>query len=250
MPVWSRGVRGMLRWPASRLARLVLLGAIAGLAARGAWNGTSPLIAVAGIALYVAALDAVEPLAQEVDHPTLRNSMPSEGGAIELRHVPVAVVAMLVVSLVAFAAAVAAGPSAAAAEIAAACVLPAALGAVGGAAVSVVGGAPSQGGSGDTWTLMPPEVAGLRLAYRTGFPPAMAIMGIAPVLAARTAARNGAPAALVALGAGVGVLVLFVIVCAWVRQRERAHAWWRTQMDAAMPSRRDEASRDEATADG
>jgi hypothetical protein len=25
-----------------------------------------------------------------------------------------------------------------------------------------------------------------------------------------------------------------------VRERERMHAWWRTQMDAAMPSRREE----------
>ncbi|MEY2430613.1 MAG: hypothetical protein QOC92_338, partial [Acidimicrobiaceae bacterium] len=36
LPVWTRGVRGLLRWPAARVARLVLLGAIAGLAARGA----------------------------------------------------------------------------------------------------------------------------------------------------------------------------------------------------------------------
>ena len=250
LPVWSRGVRGMLRWPAARVARLVLLGAVAGLAARGAWNGTSPLIAVAGLALYLAALEAVEPLAQEVDHPTLRNSVPMEGGAIELRHVPVAVLAMLLVCLVAFASAVLAGPSGAAAEIAAACVLPAALGAVGGAVVSVVGGPPGQSSSGDTWSLMPPEVAGIRLAYRTGWPPAMAIIGIVPVLAARTAARNGVPAAPVALVAGAGVLVLFVIVCGWVRQRERVRAWWRAQMEAAMPPRRTTPSQDEADDDG
>ena len=244
LPVWSRGIRGLLRWPAARVARLVLLGAIAGLAARGAWNGTSPLIAVSGLALYLAALDAVEPLAQEVDHPTLRNSVPVEGGAIELRHIPVAVVAMVLVCLVAFVAAVVAGPSNAAIEIGAACVLPAALGAVGGAVISVVGGAPSHGGGGDTWSLMPPEVAGMRLVYRTGWPPAMAIIGIVPVLAARTAARHGAPAAPVALASGGVVLVLFVIVCGWVRERERVHAWWRAQMDAAMPSRSDEAPRD------
>jgi hypothetical protein len=47
------------------------------------------------------------------------------------------------------------------------------------------------------------------------------------------------------------VLVLFVIVCGWVRERERVHAWWRTQMDAAMPSRNDgPSSRAEAVADG
>ncbi|MDT7732792.1 MAG: hypothetical protein QOK45_3082 [Mycobacterium sp.] len=249
-PVWSRGIRGLLRWPAARVARLVLLGAVAGLAARGAWNGTSPLIAVSGIALYLAALDAVEPLAQEIDHPTRRNSVPVEEGAIELRHIPVAVVALLLVCIVAFLAAVLAGPSTAALEIGAACVLPAALGAAGGAVISVVGGAPSQGGGGDTWSLMPPEVAGMRIVYRTAWPPAMAIIGIVPVLAARTAARNGAQAAPVALAAGLVVLVLFVVVCGWVRERERVHAWWRAQMDAAMPSRTQDASREEDDSDG
>jgi hypothetical protein len=242
LPVWSRGIRGLLRWPAARVARLVLLGAVAGLAARGAWNGTSPLVGVSGLALYLAALDAVEPLAQEIDHPTRRNSVPIEGGAVELRHIPVAVVAMVLVCLVAFAAAVLAGPSAAAVQIGAACVLPAALGAVGGAVISVVGGAPSHSGGGDTWSLMPPEVAGMRLVYRTAWPPAMAILGVVPVLAARTAARHGASAAPVALAAGGGVLALFVIVCGWVRERERVHAWWRAQMEAAMPSRTEAAT--------
>jgi hypothetical protein len=250
LPIWSRGVRGVLRWPAARVARLVLLGVVAGLAARGAWNGTSPLIGVSGLALYLAALDAVEPLAQEIDHPTRRNSVPIEGGAVELRHIPIAVTAMVLVCLVAFAAAVLAGPSAAAAEIAAACVLPAALGAVGGAVISVVGGAPSHGGGGDTWSLMPPEVAGMRLVYRTAWPPTMAVLGIVPVLAARTAARHGAPAPTVALATGGGVLVLFVIVCGWVRERERVHAWWRTQMQAAFPTRDDEPAAPEAATDG
>jgi hypothetical protein len=150
---------------------------------------------------------------------------------------------MVLVSLVAFGAAVLAGPSLAAVEIGAACVLPAALGAVAGATVSVVGGAPSQG---DTWSLMPPEVAGMRLVYRTAWPPAMAIIGIVPVLAARTAARNGVPAAPVALAAGTAVLILFVLVCGWVRLRDRMHTWWRRQMDAALPTRREH----EVAADG
>jgi hypothetical protein len=249
-PVLSRGISGLLRWPAARVARLVLLGAVAGLAARGAWNGTSPLIAVSGLALYVAALDAVEPLAQEMDHPTRRQSIPIEDGAVELRHIPVAVVAMVLVGLVGLVAGVLAGPSSAALEIGAACVLPAALGAVGGAVISVVSGAPSHGGGGDTWSLMPPEVAGMRMVYRTGWPPAMAIIGAVPVLAARTAARHGVDAAPVALAAGGGVLLLFIIVCGWVRERERVHAWWRTQMDAALPSRTDEPSGKEPATDG
>jgi len=58
-------------------------------------------------------------------------------------------------------------------------------------------------------------------------------------LAARTAARHAASAPLVALAAGGGVLVLFVLVCGWVRERDQLHAWWRRQMDAAMPTRRE-----------
>jgi len=177
-PVWTRGLQGLLRWPAARVARLVLLGAVAGLAARGAWSGTSPLIIVAGLALYIAALDAVESLSQEVDHPTRRDAMPVEAGVVELRHLPVAVVAMVGVCVVAFLAGVAAGPSFDAVTIAAACVVPAALGAVAGATVSVVAGPASASSGGDTWSLMPPEVAGMRLVYRNAWPPAMAIIGM------------------------------------------------------------------------
>jgi hypothetical protein len=76
----------------------------------------------------------------------------------------------------------------------------------------------------------------------------MAILGVAPVLAARAAARNNVEPAPAALAAGPGVLIGFVLVCGWVRERERIHAWWRAQMDAAMPSR-NAPSTDEAAAD-
>jgi hypothetical protein len=201
-------------------------------------------VVVSGSALFIAALDAVEPLAQEVDHPTRRDAVPVDAGAIEIRHVPVAVVAMLQVCVIGFVAAVLVAPSRAALEIGAACIIPAALGAVGGALVSVIAGAPSQ--ASDTWSLMPPEVAGMRLVYRTAWPPGVAVIGTVPVLAARSAARNGVPASPVALAAGGGVLVLFLIVCAWVRMRDRIHEWWREQMETAMPSRREE----EAVTDG
>ena len=75
-PVWDRGLRGIFRWPAARMARLVLLGVVAGFAARGAWAGTSPLVVVSGLRLFIAGLDAVEPLAQEIDHPSRRDSVP------------------------------------------------------------------------------------------------------------------------------------------------------------------------------
>ena len=75
---------GLAGHPAlARLAvgRVAALGAVAGLCAYGTWRGTTPLIIVAGIALFIAALDAIEPLAQEVDHPDRAQGVPVERGS-------------------------------------------------------------------------------------------------------------------------------------------------------------------------
>jgi hypothetical protein len=190
LPVFVRGLRGVLRWPAARLGRLVLLGTVAGLSLRAVWAGTTPMLLIAGLAMFVAGLDALEPLAQEIDHPSRSDSVPMDQGDLYLRHVPIAVLVMVPVAAVGAIAAVLADPSRGALEVAAVCVVPAALGAVGGALVSVIGGAPTNVG-GDSWSLLPPEVAGTRLAFRTAWPPAIAVAGTLPVLAARVAADHG-----------------------------------------------------------
>ena len=100
-PVWRRGWRGVLRWPITRVARLVVLAVVAGLALRGVWSGTTPLILLAGLAMWVAALDAVEPMAQETDHPGRRDSYPLELGELMVRHLPVSVVVMLLLGALA-----------------------------------------------------------------------------------------------------------------------------------------------------
>ncbi len=51
---WRRDWQGVLRWPISRVGRVAALGAVAGLCAYGTWEGTTPLIIVAGIALFIA----------------------------------------------------------------------------------------------------------------------------------------------------------------------------------------------------
>ena len=86
----------VLRWPATRILRVGGLGVAAGLAAGGAWKGTTPLVVVAGAALFVAALDALEPLAQEMDHPTRRDSFPILPGRLATASlaVPAAVLAL------------------------------------------------------------------------------------------------------------------------------------------------------------
>jgi hypothetical protein len=234
VPVWTRGWRGVLRWPAARVGRMLLLGVAAGLALRGVWAGTTPLLVVAGAALYVAGLDAVEPLAQEIDHPTRSRSVPIERGEVYVRHLPVGMVVMTVVAVVGAAAALLVGPSLGGLAVAAICVVPAALGSVAGAVTSVLSGMPEVS-TGDAWSLMPPEVAGMRIMVRAVWPPALAVLGTLPVLAARAAAENGGAAASAAGAAAVAVVVVFMLVGSWVRMRDRMHAWWKAAMDQAFP---------------
>ena len=58
------------------------LGVIAGLSLGLMWRGTIPMVVVAGVALYLAAYDAAEPTAQEVDHPTRWESYPDDPGRL------------------------------------------------------------------------------------------------------------------------------------------------------------------------
>ena len=230
LPTLRRGVQGLLRWPAARLARLVLLGAIAGLALRGAWGGTTPLVALAGLALFVAALDTVESLAQEVDHPSRRDASPLEPGLIHLRHVPMGVVAQALVAVVVALVAAAPGGRPLPASVAAVVSLPVAVGAVAGGIVSVLSGPASTTGG---WSLAPPEAQGMRLAFRTAWPPALAVIGTLPVLAARSAVEHGDSGPGAAARAALGVLAVFAVVCGWVRLRDEIGSWFGAQMEQA-----------------
>jgi hypothetical protein len=248
-PVWTRGWRGVLRWPTARVGRMVLLAVVAGLALRGVWSGTTPLLALGGLALFVAGLDAVEPLAQEIDHPSRTGSIPMERGELHLRHLPVAVALMVGTCLVGAVAGVLVEPSLGAAAVAAACVVPAALAGVAGAVVSVMSGAPDVSDEGG-WSLAPPEVAGMRVIFRSVWPLALAIAGTLPILVARSAADHGdqpAPAALSLTAIAVGV---FGVVAWWLRKRDDLHAAWKAALDQALPPKpaeRDEPENEEGT---
>jgi hypothetical protein len=229
-PILVRGLRGALRWPAARVARSVLLAGVAGAALRGTWSGTTPLVVLAGIALFVVGLDAVEALAQEIDHPSRREATPLDGGWLYLRHLPAATIVLLGPAVVTAAVALLPGPGAVPREVALLLILPLALGGVAGAAVSVLGGAPE---INEGWALAPPEAQGMRLAFRTVWPPALATLGAAPVLAARIAVDDGGSGPEAALFAGLLVAVLFGLVCGWIRVAEQVRAWMRSNMEQA-----------------
>jgi hypothetical protein len=241
LPVLVRDIRSLLRWPAGRVARLAILAAVAGAAGRGAWEGTTPLVLVAGIALFLVGLDAAEPLGQELDHPTRRDTVPEAAGWVHLRHLPVVFAVSTGVALLAAAVAVLVDPVPGAWPVALACVVPAGLGAAAGATVNLLMGSPGAATATSAWNLAPPEAAGMRIVFRTAFPPALAITGCAGILIARAAFERGddpTAGALAMLPPMVGIVVL---VAGWVRVRDDIKAWWALQTEAMQPSKTSES---------
>lgn len=196
--VWRRGWRSFLRWPAARVARVAVLGLVAAAALVGVWHGTTPLVIVAGCALLLVALDAIEPLAQEIDHPTRRSLLPIASKVLLRPHLVAPGAALALVALVGVACALVATRDAQALEVGVAVLLPAVLGALAGAAVSVITD-PFQ------WVLNP-VVQNLRAAA----PFVLAIAGVLPVAAARFAERHDVSAAGAAVQVGVFVALLCV----------------------------------------
>ena len=196
--VWKRGWRGFLRWPVARVVRVGVLGLVAAAALVGVWHGTTPLVIVAGCALLLVALDAIEPLAQEIDHPTRRSLLPIPSKALLRPHLVAPGAALALVAVVGVLAALAATRDAQALEVGVAVLVPAVLGALAGAAVSVITD-PFQ------WVLNP-VVQNLRAAA----PFVLAIAGVLPVAAARLAERHDLSPAGVAVQVGVFVVLLCV----------------------------------------
>lgn len=212
---WRRDWRGILRWPGNRLIRLAVLGVVAGLATAAAWAGTTPMIAVAGAALFVAGLDAIEGLAQEVDHPDRQDAVPMPAGALHLRHLAAPTVVLAVVGLFAVAAAAAAGDTVLALQVGLPLVVPGAAVAAGAAAVSALRQPP------DPTTLLM-DSTGMRLLVHHAFPPALATLGPAATWLVRFQLGRGGETNVtsLALTAGLNLAIIAVLILGWVRQRD------------------------------
>ena len=196
--VWRRDWRSFLRWPLIRVARVGLLGAVSGLALLGAWRGTTPLVLIAGLALLVAALDAVEPLAQEMDHPTRRDLLPVPATQLIRTHLGAPIALMIAVCALALVAIAAAGGSGPLLGVAALMVVPSAMLVLCCAAVSA---------TNDPYAyLLTPGIG----YAQSALPFVVPVIGVGlPLLVAREAARNGHSA----IGAAFGIEVFFVLVC-------------------------------------
>jgi hypothetical protein len=213
---WRRDWRGILRWPATRLLRLAGLGVVAGVATAGAWSGTTPLVLVAGGALFIAGLDAIEGLAQEVDHPDRQDSFPVPDGALHLRHLAAPTVVLAIVGIVGLAAAaLVTGEPGIVVRAGLPLLLPAAALATGAAAVSTLRRPP------DAAKLMM-DSTGMGLLFHHALPPIIATIGPAASLIVRFELRNDPTTSVGAAAVSAAVNVLFVVALTfgWVRHRE------------------------------
>ena len=134
--VVRRGVRGLARYPASRLVRMAALAVLAGVAIVVVLNGTTPLVLAAGLALYLLGLDAIEPLSQEIDHPDVTDGVPRPRGWVLVRHLAAPIVVLIPFALIGAATVTVAEPGSAAAAFALA--VPVTLAGACGSVVSVV----------------------------------------------------------------------------------------------------------------
>jgi len=219
-PVFARDLRSVARWPNVRIARVLVIGAAVGLVARATWAGTTPLLLVAGLLAYVAALDAIEPLAQDIDHPGLLDSVPEVQGVVMVKHLAQPVLVMVGVGLVAIGTAYAVDPTTTVLRVGFPLLIPAALAGVSGAAITVASEATLDTSQE---AIMPPEVAGPRLLFRTVWPPAVAVIGMLPLLAARAAVEQNRPPAPAVTTFAIPVVVLCMVVFGWVRFRQDIH---------------------------
>ncbi len=79
---------------------MLAFGLVAVAAAPGAWAGTTPPLLVAGLAAYLAGLEAIEPLAQEIDHPTVLDLSTADRGKVLSGHLVVPALTMISVAAI------------------------------------------------------------------------------------------------------------------------------------------------------
>jgi hypothetical protein len=230
--VWRRGWHGLLRFPATRLVRLVALAAGIGVLQAATVRGTTPALLGSALLGFVLGLEVMEPLSQEVDQPDYTDSYPVERGELMVRHLAAPLTALVPLSLVAAVAAVLAlGRSADAIAPAAILALPTLLGGVSGGIVSIVRDAPDPLSSSRQQAFIPPEMAGVSTVMRLLWPLVVSTAGTCTVLLPRAALRTGASPTAGAARAALGSLMVIGLVVYWVKVRDRVKARIRSFLD-------------------
>lgn len=215
VPVFRRGLHGLARMPLVRVLRVVALCTVAVAAAVGTWRGTTPLVVITGLALWAAALDVIEPLAQELDHPTRWAGYPVGHGDLIVRHLAAPLLTLVVVACLPVAALAVIAEPGPVLQTAGGVLLPACAAAVLGAAASVAMGAFDITKVNSAM----PEAIGTTMLFRAAWPPGIVVLASLPLLSARSAADRGLAELPAATQYLVPVLVLLGVVGAWLTKR-------------------------------
>ncbi len=214
--MWQRDWRGLARWPVSRVARAVAFAVVVTLAGVGLWHGVDALVLLAGIALFLLGVDAVEGLAQETDHPDRPEQYPVVWGELVLSHLLAPAVVLFAFAVAAALAIGAITGSLEALALAAITVVPATLAGVAGAGLSVVMGAPPPTLYLDFGF---PELTTLWLVLRQVLGPLLVIAAFVPLAVGDNAWADGRSAVGTTLTFAFVPLVLAVVASVWMRSR-------------------------------
>ena len=239
--VVGRGFRSIAHFPLRRIIRMKLLTISAAGALVLAYRGTTPAIVVAGLLLFVVGLDAVEPLSQEVDQPDRTDALPVERGLLMTKHLIVPAVVTLPFLFAGVFVAVVLEPAVSTVGYAFLLGIPALLGGVAGASINAVKGAPDPVGGANEALALPPEMSGIGNVIRAAWPPAVAIVSCAPVLALRLSVENNSQVFGNTLRATLGVFMFLTLIAGWVRQRDAIHKWFRNAQQQSKASTRTES---------
>ena len=219
--VSRRGWYGLLRYPATRLARISALAVAFGLLQAAVVRGTTPAVLVSALVAFVIGLEVTEPLSQEVDQPDRTDSFPVERGELLARHLFVPAIALLPFAVIAGIAATLTLGSVDAIAPAAIFALPNLLAGATGGVVSVVRDAPDPFSADKQQSFVPPEMAGFGATIRLLWPIVVSAFGCSMVFILRVAVVNDGPLISAAIRSAVGSLLLVVIVGYWVKVRDR-----------------------------
>ena len=231
--VVNRGIRSVAHYPARRIGRIASLSAATALALVYTFDGTTPLVVVAGVLCFIIGLDVIEPLSQEVDQPTYSDSFPRERCLTMTQHLVVPSLMLIPCIVVGSLTAFIARPQLSTLGMSALVAIPAAFGGLCGAAINAVKGAPDPVGESNEGLYMPPEVSGMTTLIRAVWPVVVSVIGSLPIVGALSATRNGTDPFAASARLSLGVLLVLSLVPMWVRKRDDIHLWWRQMIEGS-----------------
>jgi hypothetical protein len=224
--VWRRSWQSYARFPLRRVVRIAALAAVSAVALSAAFTTSRALMFVAAGTALLAGLEMLEPLSQELDHPDRTESLPLTRTSVVSRHLPGPAAAMGGLALVAAGVTAAVWHTADAALMAGPVALAWGAGGLAGAALNAAAGAPDPLARARDDLLLPPEVAGLREAFRLLKPVFLVVVGCLPIVSASAAADNGRQPVPVAVQTSLASVLFSGAVLWYVSRRDDLRARW------------------------